>query len=288
MQLLAKDGIYIADFPRRIDVARVPAGGRADVMIRCASRGRVAVTSEGKLLSTIAVSGEARQSDPMAAWSPPRAAYLADLRDGSGSSRVDPSCSCETRFEVCAGSGIEGCVNGRRFAATEYIHAAPLGKVHERRVGGLSEHPYHQHAHPFQLFGGFQDATGYFKHGDWHDTWQDNAMAADQRGVLRFRPVDFGGRMLVHCHWNLHQDDGMMASELVGESDSGCACEAWLPAPAARPPVGGYAPGSVRRLAPLVPPPLIHPRPPALPASSLSGLRRGRGRRRGRLLRRHR
>ena len=62
MQLLAKDGIYIADFPRRIDVARVPAGGRADVMIRCASRGRVAVTSEGKLLSTIAVSGEARQS----------------------------------------------------------------------------------------------------------------------------------------------------------------------------------------------------------------------------------
>lgn len=35
MHLLAKDGIYIQDFPRRIKSAWPDAGGRADVMVRC-------------------------------------------------------------------------------------------------------------------------------------------------------------------------------------------------------------------------------------------------------------
>ena len=35
MFLLAKDGIYIRDFPRAISKARIPGGGRADVMVRC-------------------------------------------------------------------------------------------------------------------------------------------------------------------------------------------------------------------------------------------------------------
>ena len=35
MVLLAKDGIYISDFPRTITTGRIPPGGRADIMIRC-------------------------------------------------------------------------------------------------------------------------------------------------------------------------------------------------------------------------------------------------------------
>ena len=35
MQLLGKDSIYIKDFPRPINIARVPVGGRGDVMVCC-------------------------------------------------------------------------------------------------------------------------------------------------------------------------------------------------------------------------------------------------------------
>ena len=45
MRLLAKDGVYLADGrTRRIQLARVPAGGRADVMVRCAVAGSVDVS----------------------------------------------------------------------------------------------------------------------------------------------------------------------------------------------------------------------------------------------------
>ena len=60
---------------------------------------------------------------------------------------------------------------------------------------------------------------------------------------MRFRPVDYSGRMMVHCHWNQHADAGMMTSEHLlpsedaNESNSSCACEAWAAAPPEHPAV---------------------------------------------------
>jgi len=39
MQLLAKDGVYIYDYPRFISKTSIPGGGRADVMVRCNDTG---------------------------------------------------------------------------------------------------------------------------------------------------------------------------------------------------------------------------------------------------------
>ena len=50
MQLLAKDGIYLADAPRQISQARVPAGGRADVMVRCSTAGSYRPSTQGMIL----------------------------------------------------------------------------------------------------------------------------------------------------------------------------------------------------------------------------------------------
>ena len=243
MQLLAKDGIYLADAPRQISQARVPAGGRADVMVRCSTAGTADVTSEGRLIARLHVAGAAQTSDLLPAWSPPRPPYLADL----GAEAVDERCRCSTRMGECKDelrlSG-ERCINGLPWLVTEYLHVAPLGVVQERTLGGLHRHPYHHHMFPFQLTSGFNDSE-YFRRGDWHDTWQDAQLPADAAPAIRFRPLDFTGRMLLHCHWLQHQDDGMMASEHVTNGTNaatglpsgaeGCACEAFTPAPAEHP-----------------------------------------------------
>ena len=206
MKLLAKDGIYIRDFPRAIRTARVPAGGRADVMVRCAAPGQVTVTAEGRHLATLDVTGPSVSSDSLAPWSPASLpSYLHDVNDmAAPSSSPSSLCSCETRFGECTGrfshlSG-ERCVNGRPYSDTEYLHVAPLGALQQRSLRGLNSHPYHQHMYPFQLTSGF-DESEYFKIGDWHDTWQDSSIGADSAPTMRFRPLGFAGRMMVHCHW---------------------------------------------------------------------------------------
>lgn len=244
MQLLAKDGIYITDFPRAINLARVPAGGRADVMVRCTASGNVDVIAAGGVrvatLNVVSQSGDVSsingsQSRSMAQWSPARPAYLADL------SSAATACGCNTILGACHpryGLSGERCVNGRPFEVTTYLHEAKLGAVQERTIFGLERHPYHQHIFPFQITGGFNesDDNPYFKPGDFHDTWQDSMGIAPGAPVtMRFRPLSYHGRMMLHCHWNQHSDDGMMASECIFTNASrvdDCACEAWSPAPA--------------------------------------------------------
>ena len=242
MQLIAKDGIYLADAPRTIALARVPAGGRADVMVCCAAAGETVVTAEGRAIARLRVEGAAQASGPLPSWTPARPPYLADL----GAESADERCRCGTHMGMCFPQWGEGerCINGRPWLASEYLHVAPLGVLQERTLTNLHEHPYHQHIYPFQLTGGFND-TDYFRKGDWHDTWQDADLPSEAEGLIRYRPLDYSGRMLLHCHWLQHQDDGMMASEHVtDETDAstgqptgaaGCACEAFSLAPAELP-----------------------------------------------------
>ena len=233
MRLLAKDGVYLADGrTRRIQLARVPAGGRADVMVRCAVAGSVDVYSESLPIARLDVSGMAVQSADLPPWSPPRPSYLTDL------STATIGCGCRTWFGTCDDPFIRGerCVNGREFRAGSYLHVASLGEVQERTLGGIDHHPYHQHMFPFQLISGF-NTSEYFQPGDWHDTYQDSSLSSNAQPRIRFRPLSYSGRMMVHCHWSQHADDGMMTSEhiLANGSSTACACEAWAPAPAEHP-----------------------------------------------------
>ena len=80
MQLLAKDGVYIRDYPRKISLTKVPTGGRADLMVRCGTKGsfRIMQEDDGKMypLFTLKVDGPKEASEELEKWTPKFPAYL--------------------------------------------------------------------------------------------------------------------------------------------------------------------------------------------------------------------
>jgi FtsP/CotA-like multicopper oxidase with cupredoxin domain len=132
MQLLAKDGVYISDFPRALTVAPIPLGGRADVMVRCSTAGTYSVTDvSGGVLLTITVAGNTVASTDLVAWTPTYPAYLTDLT----STVSTPGCSCETAIRKCAdGNGF--CMNDALFDASVYTHTSAAGSIVERTLRG--------------------------------------------------------------------------------------------------------------------------------------------------------
>jgi len=212
MQLLAKDGIYIFDFPRTITNAAIPAGGRADIMVRCPSPSSTSrVTSDGDVIATVKTSAELVESSDLEQWTPTMPDYLQDLRE----TPVTEGCSCETEV------GAEG-INGIAFAEDNVLHESFLGAVVERLLDS-GPHPYHQHLYPYQLVDGVTDTSNYFKLGDWHDTFMSDGLA--QRLVtLRYKTTHITGTMMLHCHRLDHEDQGSMAFETVLPAGSPCSC----------------------------------------------------------------
>lgn len=72
MQLLAKDGIYIRDFPRSIGFAPIVPSGRADIMVRCPEPSRTYdITGLGSpMASIITTSDAALDSKKLESWAP--------------------------------------------------------------------------------------------------------------------------------------------------------------------------------------------------------------------------
>jgi len=226
--LLAKDGIYIHDFPRTIAHVTLPPGGRADVLVRC-PEGEVhsvtAVASPNAGLKTfigtvltVHVQGLKPQGltgQELQSWVPPiRPKYLEDTLS------ADPGCSCETRLGL---DGISKGLNEHLWSGPKaYMHNSPVDEVIERKLDGVSKHPYHQHTFPFQLID-IPTNDPYFKVGDWHDSYLN---VWSTKATIRFRTVDFSGPYLVHCHHLGHSDKGMMAVEHVGGTGRNqCSCD---------------------------------------------------------------
>ena len=98
----------------------------------------------------------------------------------------------------------------------------PVGAVAELAIGGTAAmaHVFHMHVNPFQL----QDSLGdgaYFQKGDWHDTLQHPAGGRlDERSMLsgsstvrvRLQTDAFTGTVAMHCHYLVHEDQGMMGT----------------------------------------------------------------------------
>ena len=106
--LLAKDGIYINDFPRFIQHVSLPPGGRAELAVRCprgdvdtehqvrslSSPGSGVASYVGNLFSIKSVQpGELDFFEALTPWKPlKRPQYLQDL---TGEMTV-PDCSCKS------------------------------------------------------------------------------------------------------------------------------------------------------------------------------------------------
>lgn len=220
MQLLAKDGIYIQDFPRAIDVASIPVSGRADIMVRCSEAGSYDVLDWKEFpIFTVNVTGEPVESSDLTPWAPEYPTYLTDLI----STPASEGCTCETAFQDL--NPFVVAINGQLWDKNKYLHTVKFGSVVERHIVGINEHPYHQHVYPFQLVSGVDelfdaDENLYFKTGDWHDVISFNQSAPV--GV-RYTANVFDGPVILHCHVLPHEDMGTMNQELV-VMDGECQC----------------------------------------------------------------
>jgi len=222
--LLAKDGVYIQDFPRFVPRVAVPPGGRADVVVRCAV-GRHRVESlEGAATGAKAFKGlvleisaaGAGGGEELRPWAPAtRPRYLQDLR------AAQPDCACSTSMGL---GGNTRWMEGHLWEGAErYLHRSPQDAVVERRLSGVAKHPYHAHNYPYQLVSSPNVSDNYFKAGDWHDTYLN---AEDPHATVRFQTVDVSGPQVVHCHFLGHSDRGMIAVEMVnGSGPSACGCD---------------------------------------------------------------
>jgi hypothetical protein len=123
--LLAKDGIYIKDYPRSIELYPIPPGGRADIMVRCNTEGTFIVKhfDDVDLLTIESVLPAGLDTIIMApgptlgfAFNYP--AYLTDVQDVE----PDPGCSCSTELKVDLSLEEFSTINGRVFEVDEYIH----------------------------------------------------------------------------------------------------------------------------------------------------------------------
>eukprot|EP00592_Proboscia_alata_P011310 CAMPEP_0194383244 /NCGR_PEP_ID=MMETSP0174-20130528/66121_1 /TAXON_ID=216777 /ORGANISM="Proboscia alata, Strain PI-D3" /LENGTH=552 /DNA_ID=CAMNT_0039169297 /DNA_START=99 /DNA_END=1757 /DNA_ORIENTATION=- len=218
-QLLAKDGVYLSDFPRPVGELLIPTGGRADVMVRCNSVGSTTYSAIDREVMRVVVEeleGSSMKDNDLIPWAPevlPK--YLQDLT----TSKVSPGCSCDTKF---SGEGDHSYVNGRSYlSGNHYLHSSYLGAVVERHLSFEKEHSYHQHVYPFQLVSD-NFSSNYFQMGDWHDSYMDG----DRSAAIRYRPTVLSGKIMIHCHNNIHSDRGMLAKEYVLNITNGqCQCD---------------------------------------------------------------
>jgi FtsP/CotA-like multicopper oxidase with cupredoxin domain len=217
MNLLAKDGIYINDYPRSLDTVPIPVGGRADIMVRCKAAGLYTVNSYlGDLFRLNVVepeNGPVLWTYPTTGFTFSRPPYLKDLTGRTAS----PGCACNTWLD-------DDKMNQLSYEPGVFLHKIARGSIVERTVEGVDSHPYHQHVYPFQIIELSSEIdendSKYFKVGDYQDSL---TVRSSEMVKIQYEASTFNGRIAVHCHRITHSDVGMLATEIV--LDNGvCEC----------------------------------------------------------------
>lgn len=92
-----------------------------------------------------------------------------------------------------------------------------IGAINEWTLYGLGSafHPLHVHVNHMQIisWNSSQDdgADSYYRRGQWRDTIPPIA----DKVIFRFRAADYEGETVMHCHFQRHEDLGMMDTYLV-------------------------------------------------------------------------
>lgn len=74
------------------------------------------------------------------------------------------------------------------------------------------QHPYHQHLNHFQVSSYTLSQFHYNETGLVEGSWRDTIPISNENHVvIRFKPRDFCGKFVFHCHVIPHSDKGMMA-----------------------------------------------------------------------------
>lgn len=253
MQLIAKDGVYLPTLPRRILKAEIVNAGRADIMIKCPfddkEEYQMMSSYDPEAIQPVLTLTRSSESTGNTATDIPRTTidfpgYLQDLRDAV----VTPGCSCVTEIddleypeeesyfhETFQGAIVERIIDPPRDEPLEHRKFVPATCFARYGLSLQVAHPflnsqsspriaYHQHVHPFQIVEGANatdpDSTAYYQVGDWHDT-------LDGANTIRYQPTVFTGKLMIHCHNLVHEDEGMMATEYIHPKEEGhnvCSC----------------------------------------------------------------
>ncbi|KAJ9471510.1 Multicopper oxidase mco [Diplonema papillatum] len=253
MTVIARDGIFQYTPYMRVAAVAMSSGSRADIAIYCAAdvAGKtVNVKSDIDVPYTFGTLNSAVQSTVFTINVRARPAGV-DARPVPVQEAVFPSyltslMSSGTMVKVGGERGTKkifmghyadnhSSINGKFFApwSTEahddlYLDDYCLGTVYEMylfqedlinptaaTLSNYIPHPYHQHTHPFQIVEQHGDLNGnVIRRGEWRDT------VPDFNVTVRFRPLDFDGHMLMHCHTSAHADRGMVAAFHVSRCPS--------------------------------------------------------------------
>ena len=259
MHILGYDGVMLSA-PRAANVAVLTIAGRVSLALKFDAVGTYYVQSFpanraadyesvfSQTLLKITVAGSTTMATP--AWTAAdvtRPYYLLDLTglastDARFETGVDQTGAAATGAGAWLGVGADCALQcgGRGgnctvsdlntygrcaympFNATGiYRFAAPVCSTVEWTIHGrgATAHPLHLHAHHFQVISfpasGTQ-ATPWGQAGDWRDTWP----AISGRSVVRFRANAYTGALMIHCHYLMHEDLGMMDRIWIGDRTS--------------------------------------------------------------------
>jgi FtsP/CotA-like multicopper oxidase with cupredoxin domain len=215
INVLAADGVlYTSPRPLPPDGALlVSAGSRRELAVMCPDPGTFPLTSIAPIgaaahfvgptnvwsgtVMTVKVAGKPR---PMALPQRLPAPSFQDLRGPRAVSRFNFTWTQEARRLYS--------INGRPYTPGRE-RVVRLGAVEEWVIRTATEegHPFHLHTNHFQIVDVSEESGFEFRVGDWRDT-----IACPVKGAvtIRFRPTDFTGRTLAHCHIFSHQDLGMV------------------------------------------------------------------------------
>ena len=112
--LLAKNGVYVANFPRAITGALVPGGGRADVMVRCNSPGSYDVLAYvEEFVDVVAATMSVTQSSDI--WPP------------LGGLEIDVS-TYSDYLKDTVHAVVDPAINGDKYEEMVRLHTAVLDK----------------------------------------------------------------------------------------------------------------------------------------------------------------
>lgn len=99
-------------------------------------------------------------------------------------------------------------INGRPWSeSTAIANFTYDSDIQQWQIIGSARHPFHLHVYHIQIAtpGGCGDD---YEYGEWYDTI--SASASTSTCDVRFRMIDYGGRIVMHCHVLGHEDRGAM------------------------------------------------------------------------------
>jgi FtsP/CotA-like multicopper oxidase with cupredoxin domain len=236
--VIAVDGVFIEQ-PIEMSTYYVFPGCRIDVAVRCFEYGNHSIqywkdpdniwiyngvdSGDNNLIFNLEADRiHTGSSLPFEAYeAPQKPDYLQDLREV-------PTDQIAGRFTI--ESGFTDVYNDRfgfngdswEGSGNTTLFQMELGKVYEITfTTDIAVHPIHVHINHMQVINDTEVEWSIFDTHAMHTpgTWRDTIYAVFERNTtVRVRPTKYTGMALVHCHYVIHADRGMMAEIEIVES----------------------------------------------------------------------